>query len=185
MQPLLAHRALWHIRQHALSTPLLGLMAVAVSLLCASFLFGVLFPLERQIDSLKHDANSLVQSKRSFSGSDAFPGSSHPLSDFYTFFPPQDGRDDAMEKIYAAAARFNLNLDQGDYQLVHERDLQLARYEMVLPVRGDYVQIRKFVALALSEVPSLALDSISFTRQNITDPTVDAQLRLTLYLGAD
>lgn len=90
-----------------------------------------------------------------------------------------------MEKIYAAAAKFNLNLDQGDYQLVQERDLKLARYEMVLPVRGDYVQIRKFVALALSEVPTLALDGISLTRQNITDPTVDAQLRMTLYLGAD
>jgi hypothetical protein len=185
MQPLLVHHAIWYIRQSAVSASPFGWLAVALSLFCASFLFSVLFPLQQQLALLKSDAGSLTLPDKSLRRSTAAPASERALSDLYTFFPPQDGRVDAMEKIYAAAAKFNLNLDQGDYQLVQERDLKLARYEMVLPVRGDYVQIRKFVALALSEVPTLALDGISLTRQNITDPTVDAQLRMTLYLGAD
>ena len=57
------------------------------------------------------------------------------------------------------------------------------RYQFTLPVRGTYPQIRKFVDGALADVPALSLDSIQFERRKIGDATVDAKLKLVVFLG--
>jgi hypothetical protein len=104
------------------------------------------------------------------------------LAEFYRFFPNEDTAADWMRKLYAAAALQGVDLEQGDYQLVHDPDGKITRYDIVLPVRGGYLQIRKFIAQALMDVPALSLDSITFSRQKIGDAAIDAQLRFTLYL---
>jgi hypothetical protein len=53
----------------------------------------------------------------------------------------------------------------------------------MLPVRGTYPQIRKFVDGAMAEVSTLSLNSIQFDRQKVGDPMVDATVKLTVYLG--
>jgi hypothetical protein len=105
------------------------------------------------------------------------------LAVFYAAFPARDAAFDAMDKLYAAAAHQNITLERGEYRLVQGADEQLTRYEIVLPVKGPYLSVRKFVAQALADDPTLALDGIAFNRQKIDEPTVDVELRLTLFLG--
>ena len=58
----------------------------------------------------------------------------------------------------------------------------LAEYRITLPLKGDYGQIRGFIAKTLNELPYVALESVRFERQKVNDPAIDAQLKLVLYL---
>ena len=58
------------------------------------------------------------------------------------------------------------------------------RYQIVLPVKGSYLQVRRFLAQAMRDTPGLALEGISFQRQEGDAPVLEAQLRLTVYLRA-
>ena len=42
-----------------------------------------------------------------------------------------------------------------------------------MPVHGDYVRLRRFVADVLHEVPYAALDNVSFERQKVTDAAIE------------
>lgn len=105
------------------------------------------------------------------------------LQGFYGFFPPLSTLPDWLERIYAAAERNGVALETGEYRLVQERGWRLARYQLVLPVKGSYRQIRGFVAEVLTEVPAAALDEIGFRRDAAASDRIDVRLRLTLYMG--
>jgi hypothetical protein len=105
------------------------------------------------------------------------------LQDFYGFFPPLATLPDWMERIYAAAEKNGVALETGEYRLVQERGWRLARYQLTLPVKGSYRQVRGFVAQVLTEVPASALDEIGFRRDAAASDRIDVRLRLTLYLG--
>jgi Tfp pilus assembly protein PilO len=104
------------------------------------------------------------------------------LAAFYRFFPAMTAAPDWLEKIYAAAARQSISLEQGEYKLLESRDERLAVLQVNLPLRGSDLQIRNFVAEVLNDVPVAALEDVSFQRQAIGDSAVEAKVRLTLYL---
>lgn len=105
------------------------------------------------------------------------------LQHFYGFFPPLSTLPDWLERIYAAAEKNGVALEVGEYRLVQERGWRLARYQLTLPVKGSYRQIRSFVAQVLTDVPAAALDEIGFRRDAVGTDRIDVRLRLTLYLG--
>jgi hypothetical protein len=49
-------------------------------------------------------------------------------------------------------------------------------------VKGSYAAIWQFAMAALRTIPFASLDEITFRRDAIGDATVDARLKLTLYL---
>lgn len=107
------------------------------------------------------------------------------LAAFYRFFPPMADAPDWLGKIYSAAARQSISLEQGEYRLIGNKDERLAVYQINLPLRGSDRQIRNFVAEVLNQVPVAALEDISFQRQAIGSPEVQAKVRLLLYLRAN
>jgi len=105
------------------------------------------------------------------------------LALFYGAFPDAAELPNLLGKIFVAAKDQGLRLEQGEYRVVGGADSALTRFQITLPVRGSYPQIRKFVDAALEQVPTLALDSIHFERQKVADATVEAKIRLVVYLG--
>ena len=101
---------------------------------------------------------------------------------FYRDFPAQDEVTRWVERIYDAAAAERLSLARGEYVLTPVKDTRLNRYQISLPVRGDYGQIRRFLAAAQAAVPKLGLDDLDLQRQEIGEAQVDARIRLSLYL---
>ncbi|HWW72263.1 MAG TPA: hypothetical protein VN089_20175 [Duganella sp.] len=112
-------------------------------------------------------------------------GTAAQFNEFYRAFPPRAAMPDLVEKLYVAAGDHHIGLERGEYRLIADKGDYLTRYELVLPVKGDYVSIRKFVVQALVDVPTLALDNITFNRQKTEEPSVDAELRFTLFLGRE
>jgi hypothetical protein len=104
------------------------------------------------------------------------------LQTFYAGLPPQDSATQWLNRVFAAAARAGLALERGEYRLVADVRGPLVRYEVELPVRGEYLQLRRFLREALTEVPHLAVDALSLQRPHIGTGVIDARLRLTFYL---
>ena len=74
-------------------------------------------------------------------------------------------------------------LSQGEYKSGYERNARVHTYQVNLPVKGSYAAIWQFALGALRAIPFAALDDISFRRDSIGDPTVEARVRITFYLS--
>lgn len=106
------------------------------------------------------------------------------LAQFYNVLPEASGAvlADAVAKMVALAQVEALVLEQGSYRLASDGAVPLVRFEMVFPVKTSYPQLRRFLRKALQDMPTLALESVNFSRPTIADASVDAQLRFTLYV---
>jgi Tfp pilus assembly protein PilO len=89
-----------------------------------------------------------------------------------------------LGKVQAAARANDLQLEKGEYRLSQERDFALARYQVTLPLRGSYPQVRGFVNDVLDAVPAAALEDLALKREAADDPMLEARVRFTLFLGA-
>jgi len=163
---------------------LLGLVLLFVSLLTASIVVPA-----RMVD-LDH-ANAQVdalQLRVKQSGPDGDrnrpQGQEEKLDNFYGFFPPASTLPDWLEQIFTAADRSGVRIESGEYKLVQERGWKLDRYQITYPVKGGYTQIRAFIADFLTAVPAASLDEVSFRREAISSPVLDARLRMTIHVGS-
>jgi Tfp pilus assembly protein PilO len=118
------------------------------------------------------------------SGRDAAPQTPEKRRDaFYAALPPQAEVTQWVERIYGAAADEHLSLEHGEYAQAEIADTRLARYRIVLPLRGNYGQIRRFIAASQAAVPGLGLDDISMQRQSVGEADIEARVHLSLYLA--
>ena len=102
---------------------------------------------------------------------------------FVEFFPERKGVPYWIQQIHAVADQEHIILERGDYRRPTTEGPLPTPLKITLPVKGSYTQIRRFVTATLAEVPTLALDEISFQRQSARDSKIEAQIRFTLYTG--
>jgi Tfp pilus assembly protein PilO len=107
------------------------------------------------------------------------------LSNFYAFFPQTQNVPELLGRVNHAAIEHGLVLQKGEYKLSREADFHLARYQVTLPVSGDYTKVRGFVNDVLEAVPSAALDELTLKRESIDMPELESRVRFTLFLGTD
>jgi Tfp pilus assembly protein PilO len=162
-----------------------GVAGIALIAFVAAFYGSTVAPLERELKNLRGEAERL-ESRLRMGGPVAQGGaaSAEQLATFYAFFPAPQSSPDWIGKIYRAAKAKGLALRSGEYKLERRGELKLARYQITLPVTGSYAQIRAFIGAVLSEVPAAALEEVSLRRESVSSPTLEARIRLTLYLGS-
>lgn len=157
-----------------------GMSGVVMLLLAAAFLNLSLNPLEQE--------TSLMRSR--LDATHAKPGSGHPvmtgdrqqeLAEFFDSLPEQKEVTDTLASIYAIAELTGVELKQADYH-ADDKDAPRIEYTMNFPVRGEYQRIRVFVQGVLTKNPAMALDQITFQRDKIGDATLNANVRLTLFI---
>jgi Tfp pilus assembly protein PilO len=106
------------------------------------------------------------------------------LSNFYAFFPLTENVPELLGRINRSAIEHQLVLEKGEYKLAREADFPLARYQVTLPLHGDYGDVRSFVNDVLEAVPSAALEELTLKRESAELPQLDARVRFVLFLGA-
>lgn len=104
------------------------------------------------------------------------------LDAFYAALGARRYAEQQVRTLFALAAKNGLSLSQGEYKAGYDRNARVTTYQVNLPVKGGYAAIWQFAMGALREIPFASLDDISFRRDGIQDPSVEARLRLTLYL---
>ena len=62
-------------------------------------------------------------------------------------------------------------------------DPHLARYQILLPVRGSYPQLRRFLHALLGQLPAVVVEDVEFQRKKIADTDLTGRIRMTLYLS--
>jgi hypothetical protein len=104
------------------------------------------------------------------------------LATFYGALGERRGAEQQVRTLFDLATKSGLVLRQGDYKPGYDRNAHVYTYQVNLPVKGSYASIWQFAMAALRAIPFASLDDISFHRDAIGDTTVEARLRLTLYL---
>lgn len=105
------------------------------------------------------------------------------LDDFRSKLPTQPQATVAIDKIYALAAQERITLARGEYSLGIDPKTHLARYQILLPVRGSYPQLRRFLHALLGQLPAVVLEDVELQRKKIADTDLTGRIRMTLYLS--
>ncbi|MGB2815712.1 MAG: hypothetical protein WBA53_18510 [Burkholderiaceae bacterium] len=171
--------ASWRLRSVVEKLGPVGGIGVALLFGCAVFFVAAVVPVEDELTSLQEQRVAEDLARRS--GRPVVDTASQ-LNQFMTFFPTSDSTSQWLGLVYAAASKEGLELAQGTYKVRGESGVGLMAYQVTLPVRGGYPQIRRFVGRVLSDVPAASLESISFQRERSADGAVDAKVVFTLHL---
>lgn len=176
---------IWRLRRlaRAISWP----AALAVGLLAfeAAFYFSAMAPVLDQQAKLRNEVVLLSQASAQSRGhATRISDPRTELAEFYAALAQPANAPDLLRRLHRVARDQGLTLDQAEYRPLPDPEGKLTRYQILLPAKGTYPEVRRFLVQASGDVPGLAVDSINFQRQQIGDPVVEAQIKLTLFLGA-
>lgn len=106
------------------------------------------------------------------------------LATFEAGLPQAAGALQAVRHIHRSASEHGVVLSTGEYRLVDEPGGRLQRYQITLPADGTYPDLRAWMADVLNELPTMALDELSFKRNTVSEAKVQARVRWSFYLKA-
>ncbi len=176
----------WIARREVSRLQWRGLVGAALIVFAIGFALSTLLPAQRRAAELKDEIGELRTRLRSVGDSAAVaPPRATQIENFYAFFPHVDTLPDWIGRIHTAAARHGLTLESGDYLLERRKDARLVQYQVTLPVRGSYGDIRGFVAEVLEKVPAAALDDVVLKRESIGTPALEARIRWVVYMSGE
>ena len=110
------------------------------------------------------------------------PTANENLSLFYATLGEKRHAEQQVKTLFDLAGKAGLSLNRGEYKFAYDKASGVTTYQIALPVKGAYRKIWQFALESLAVVPFAALDEVSFRRDTIADPVVEARLRFTLYL---
>ena len=155
-----------------------GAFGVALLFGTAVFYFSALRPAQEEFAAMQRRLERAERLAPNPRGS----ATSSTMEQFVEFFPSLDSTPRWLRSVYSIAEREKLELLQGTYRLSEDPALMIARYRISLPVRGSYLQIRRFIAGTLNEVPIASLEGVVFQREKVSDGAVEASVTFTLHL---
>ncbi|MCX2888375.1 MULTISPECIES: type 4a pilus biogenesis protein PilO [Pseudomonas] len=163
-----------------------GLGAVLVSVLAIGVICAGVLPQWQDVRELRaSEADASVQVQRVKRGElkIALKPEQEALDSLRQQLPGQPQASELIERLYHLASAEHISLARGEYALGIDPKTQLARYQILLPVRGSYPQIRGFIKGLLKQLPTLVLEDLELQRKRIGDSELNARLRMTLYLS--
>ena len=174
----------WTLKRTLMSLRWPGLLGVALVVFALAFYALGVRPLHKRAASLEKEVSALSAQISTRGGIAPRPTQRSQLSNFFAFFPVTEALPELLGKVQRAARDNSLQLEKGEYRLTQEREFPLARYQVTLPVKGTYPQVRGFVNDVLAAVPAAALEELALKREGAADPQVEARVRFTVFLAA-
>lgn len=156
----------------------LGLIVLSIVLFLAA-----IWPQYDMLDQVQEKAMLLQQQSKTDATQPIQLDDSQSVQVFYDSFPNVDSSPYWIKEIDTLAKKRGVELHGSDYRLINDKGTKLARYEMILPVRGNYPQIRAFIADMLITIPAVALVDMIIKREDIKSGRLEVRLSLNLYLN--
>lgn len=146
-------------------------LLVLAALVCAA----LVKPLETDMRSIRARADQLANR----------PPPSPEVSEdaWLARLPVGHAGHEHLARLFAAAEKAGIALEEGRYRETGDAESHLTRLSITLPVNGKYPNLRAFLALALAQEPSLALEGVHLSRDDIDTGEVQGELRFVLFLG--
>ncbi|VVN39312.1 GspMb/PilO family protein [Pseudomonas fluorescens] len=177
------HKLIVHEYLQGLGVP--GLAGMGMLVLALGYGLVGLLPDWQSLQSLSQQTRDATEYlARVEDGSVAAPVvPQRQLDDFRSKLPSQPQATVAIDRIYALAAQERITLSRGEYSLGVDPKTHLARYQILLPVRGSYPQLRRFLHALLGQLPAVVLEDVELQRKKIADTDLTGRIRMTLYLS--
>lgn len=104
-----------------------------------------------------------------------------PLQVFRNALLPQDGTTAQLRMVFQLAANAGVTVAQVDMRRQVDAAGAYSQLQIVLPVRGDYLNIKRFCSDLLQGMPALSIDQIVLKREQAGTGPVEAQISLSLW----
>jgi len=166
----------------------IGLAGLAALLFCVVFYFAAVRPAETTLEALR-SAELQLPARLPQASRAGVPGArvavprSDDLRTFQSRFSGTNQIAADVEKLWANAAVYQIDLARGEYRL-ESGGPGLMRYHITLPIRATYARLRAFINFILKEFPTAAIDGLRFERKSIGETQLDARIELTLYYSS-
>lgn len=167
-------RLAWWIERSRLGWP--GAAAVCLFAVALMSQLLLLRPIQARIDTM---ASPAAQSRAMRAAQD---DPARRLERFHRHFREAGPVTDQLAKLHRIAAEHGITLPRGEYRLVGEAEMPLRQYQVTFPIAAPYPAIRAFLGEALAQLPTVALEQVTFERKRIGEAGVEATVRLTLYV---
>lgn len=166
-----------------LNASAIGPVACAAGLLTLAVFAILLWLLPQRAQQEKRQANALAQLARPTPPPEVVEATANRnLALFYASLGEAHYAEQQVKTLFALAAKAGLTLKQGEYLRTVDTAGRFLRYQVILPVKGNYRAVWQFSQQALAAIPFASLDEMSFKRDTIGEAGLDARLRLTIYL---
>ena len=180
------NQVLLQLRWQAARLGTIGKTGLGLFVVAAIFFVAAVLPQDTTLQTLKKQAKKLQAQSQQNQNKAAIGkeiSGDQALQIFYDFFPRIDSSPFWIRELSDIAKKRGVEINSSEYRLVLEKDSRLARYEMILPVKGQYAQIRAFMADALQAVPAMAISGIAIRRENVASTQLEVRLEINLYLN--
>lgn len=171
------------IRWQTLRLSAVGKLGFGLMVLSIVFFLAAVWPQYETLDQAQAKVTLLQQQSQRDASQPIQLDDNQTIQVFYDSFPNVDSSPYWVKEIDAVAKKRGVELHGSDYRLVSDKGSKLARYEMILPVRGSYPQIRAFIADMLVTIPAVALVDMIIKREDIKSGRLEVRLSLNLYLN--
>lgn len=189
MDKLIVHKFLWEMKNQVSKLGVLGMFGLLILLGCSAFYVIKVLPLNQQVFVTQQQlVNFNSQKKIPEVPKQPVSDIKQDLLKFNQLLPRENMLHQSLRLIDASAKKQHLMLNHGDYKLTNYKQNRIvsnpyiSHYEIVLPITGQYTQIREFIATVLQQQPALALKDIKFKRDNSMSATIEAKLIFVLFL---
>ena len=181
---LISESPLWARRRWLYLFGWPGVLGAGLMAMCLALYLSAIQPAQMRLNEAHESAISIQErvklAANGLNHSELTPA--EQLTEFYRIFPNEKKLLPWLEKVFALAQTHGISLDQGEYKVTRDRVGKLVRFQMTLPVRSSYPQIRKYLNSLRAEIPIISMEHLQFERQKVNDSEVEAKIKLALYL---
>ncbi|HZF23057.1 MAG TPA: GspMb/PilO family protein [Burkholderiales bacterium] len=175
-------RIRWRLQRalHAMGWAAIG--GVALAILAAGFVASNLMPLQADVTALRDRVQRLELRAGNQARIVEVGRPDAGMTAFYEQLPAAEQAPEVVRRLHSYARDAGLVLERGEYRPLPDPSGKLMRYQVVVPVKGSYPQVKRFLTQAMHDTPGLALDAISMQRGQGGSPALEVQLRFTVFM---
>lgn len=104
------------------------------------------------------------------------------LKTYYDFLPYEEERFFLVKRLLLSADKNGVLPSYVEYKLEAEKMTKVVRYQLTLPLKGDFSKIKNFLIEVLNENRSITIDSISLKRESIDRSEVEAKIQFSILM---
>lgn len=175
-------QALTRLRALAAMIGSAGVVGIGLSVFGIALYVSSVLPERAELERLEAKASRGTRLASGYERISNNPAASaSQLERFQQRFPSLNDAPAFVLKLHQIASSNGIALGSGEYRLVRDPAWNIARYQVTLPLKASYPQVRLFTAQLLDEIPALSLDEIAIKRESIAARDTETRVRLTAY----
>jgi len=159
-----------------------GILGLGLLFFAASFYFSALAPTLAEQERLQAEERKLAQQERE---APTLPSAAKSESSITPstpgVLPPSAEATELFDRLQATGEKNGIAIERATYNVVRHDKHAALQYEITLPLRGSYPNLRAFLRESLELAPSASLDSLSLQRARANDPALEASVRLSYF----